>query len=96
MDFTIILTTLTIIGTVLSVVGIAYKSVVARVGRLEVKIADYPTKNEVRLVISDKLAPIDVSYAALEFRLDELARFHHELDKKVDKILELCAKLPKK
>lgn len=82
----------TIVGAV-GLFGWSHRSLLLKIEKLDEENKSRLTEKAIRMLINDRMAPLNVEYANLSLRLTELKESHKELDKKVDQLLYLCSKL---
>jgi hypothetical protein len=93
MDLSTIIITITLIASGVSVLGWSYSSLRKRLEDLEVKVRMKPTLTDVRLIISDKLEPVEIEHDSLKRRIDELREDHKSLSIKIDQLISVCYKV---
>lgn len=81
--------------TLVGLFGWSHKSLRTRMDGVELKVHDRPTDQEVRTLVLDKLEPYRVEYLSLSRRMDEVRHQQLELDKKMQRVLEICGRLQK-
>lgn len=84
---------LILLGAISAIGAWFYKLLYKRIDEMEIDIAKRPDRSEIRMLLSDKLAPLQVEYHALSNRLEDLKQENHKINNKVDRLLEICSKL---
>lgn len=88
-----------IIGAISALVGLlgifgwSHKSLRQRMDRMELEGHSKPSFSNVRMVMADKLAPLQSEYNSLTTRIEDLKLENHKLNDKVDRLLVICTKL---
>jgi hypothetical protein len=77
----------------LGIFGWSHKSLRQRMSEMEMELHKKPSSNEIRLLMADKLAPIQVEYSSLTRRMDDVQAENRKINDKMDKLLVLCSKL---
>lgn len=85
--------TASVLAVILGSFGWSHASLRTQIRELEKEIMRRPTDEELRQTIEDQLAPHQVEYEALSYRLEELKLSQRELDRKLEKVLELCTRI---
>ena len=60
---------------------------------MEIDLHKKPGRAEIRMLMSDKLAPIQVEYQSLSLRIEEIKKENHKINEKMDRLLVICGKL---
>jgi predicted nuclease with TOPRIM domain len=84
---------ITVGGALAGLVAWLYRLLHKRMDQMEIDVLKRPDRSEIRTLMSDKLAPIQVEYHSLNNRLDTLSKDNSRLNDKVDRLLEICTKL---
>lgn len=84
---------ITIGGALAGLVAWLYRLLHKRMDQMEIDVLKRPDRSEIRTLMSDKLAPLQVEYINLSNRMEDLRRENHKINDKVDRLLEICGKL---
>lgn len=90
---TIIVGAVATVATLIGLFGWSHKSLRQRLDGMEVKLNHKLDPNEARVLVADKIAPIDVAYQSLSHRINDLQRENHKLNDKIDKLLVICTEM---
>lgn len=93
MDITILGIIITLAISIIGLFGWSHASIKKELMKIESELQERPTNEEMRLYVSDRLAPHKVEYHALNRRMDEIRENHKELSRKLDQVIEICSKL---
>lgn len=80
-----------VLSMCIGIVGWSYKRLVHRLDKMENEIVKRPTHYIMHEYITDRLAPHIVEFSHLSEDMEELKQTFKELDRKLDKLLILCA-----
>ena len=90
---TLVISFIAAITALLGIFGWSHKSLRQRITDMEMQSLKNPTFSDVRLIMSDKIAPIQVEYNSIIKTMDELKSENHKLNDKMDRLLVICTKL---
>lgn len=85
MDPATVATGIGIIATALGVFGWSHATLSKRLSEIEINMHERITEREARLLIADKLAPIEVEYRSFTKRLEDI---DHKLERLLDIIYQ--------
>jgi hypothetical protein len=88
---TILFSALGLLAPLVGLFGWSHGAIRRRMEHIEMEVLKRPTDAETRLMITDKLAPIEVEFRALSRRIDELKDANHSLDMKIDKLINMLS-----
>lgn len=75
--------------TVLGITGVSHSKLSKKLERIESDIAIKIGEREVRQLVADKIEPHKVTVLNLSAKIEDVREQAHELNRKVDKIIEL-------
>jgi hypothetical protein len=84
---------LAIVLTAIGLFGWSHSALKRRMDVIEMQLNRKLEMDDVRLTIEDKLAPYKVEYESLSRRLDEIREDQQQLNKNVEHLIRMCAKL---
>jgi len=87
---------LPIVAAVVTLIGLfgwSHKALRYRLTDLEVQLHKKPNFSDARLIMADKIAPLQVEYQSLTRRIDDIKLENHKLNDKMDKLLVICTQL---
>lgn len=87
---------LAIIAAVTGLMGLfgwSHKGLRQRMDHMEMQNHKKPSFSDVRMIMADKIAPLQTEYQSLSRRIDDLRMENNKLNDKIDKLLVICTKL---